>query len=305
MSFLQLTKIFTPVSAVVAVASIGLLIFWPLRLGIEFTGGTLMEVILPADQSKTDLEGALASFTPPAGEAPLEVAAIGSTSNGSLLVRMKEISNETHIALLEHLQAEVGEVNEILYSTIGPTVSEHLKGRAVWALGIALVAIVLYISAVFRRVSGHLTGWDYGFASIIALVHDVLVTLGMFTILSHLTTFEADILFVTALLSMMGYSVNDTIVIFDRIRENLRETGNRLPFRETVQKSLRESLMRTLNTGMGAFIMLLALFFLGPQSLRWFILALIAGTLIGTYSSFFVATPWLMLQYKRKHPQKK
>jgi preprotein translocase subunit SecF len=135
-------------------------------------------------------------------------------------------------------------------------------------------------------------------AAIVALLHDIIITVGIFTILSYVTTFQLDTLFISALLSIMGYSVNDTIVIFDRIRDNLSQEGGK-DFGELAERSLRQTLGRTLNTGLGALIMLFALFFLGSESIRWFILTLILGTFIGTYSSFFIATP-LLVAWKKK-----
>lgn len=253
-----------------------------------------MELQLPEGKTDADLRAALGSFPREAGS--LSEASISRTRMGTLFVRTQTLGNDEHTALMAHLQTSIGEVTELQYTTIGPTVGASLKQRSFWALFAASVAIVLYLAAAFRKIPKSLSPWTFGLAAIVALVHDILITVGIFTILSHYTTFQVDTLFVTALLSIMGYSVSDTIVIFDRIRDNLNEMGKRAgTMQEVADMSLKQSFSRTVNTGLGALIMLFALFFFGSESIRWFMLALIIGTIIGTYSSYFVATPLLVL----------
>jgi preprotein translocase subunit SecF len=301
MSFLRLSRIFVPLSALLVCASIALLVVPGLALSIEFTGGTLVELKLPENAGKTkdDLTMAIRNFTPSTAVAIGNVSA-ASTRDGTVLLRMRNISNEEHLELLAHLEGTLGDVQELQYTTIGPTVGSSLKRRAGWALLIASIAIVVYLAVAFRKIPGRLSPWSFGFAAVITLLHDVLITVGVFTILARYTTFEVDTLFVSALLSIMGYSVNDTIVIFDRIRSNLLAEGKREALRSIVDRSLTETLTRTINTGLGALIMLLVLFFFAAESIRWFILALIVGTVIGTYSSFFVATPLLVWWQERR-----
>ncbi len=296
---LRVAKFFVPLSVLLVLTSI-VLVFYPgPKLSIEFSGGTLMELALPEGKQKQDLEGALAAFRM-VDEKPLESLTVTATQEGTAIIRMQDISNEEHQRLLDHLGSALGGVKEAQYTTIGPTVGTHLKRRSLYALATATVAIILYIAFAFRKIPPSLSPWSYGVAAIVALIHDVLITVGIFTILSYFTTFQVDTLFVTALLSIMGYSVNDTIVIFDRIRDNLILEGRVRDFPLLVEQSLRQSLSRTLNTGLGAFIMLFALYFLGSPSIQWFILTLIVGTLIGTYSSFFVATPWVVYWGRRR-----
>ena len=294
MSFASLAKFFGAVSFGLVAVSVILLVSPSPILSIEFTGGTLMEWNVP-NGTKESLLQALQGFP---SETPL-TPTISTTKTGTFFVRVLTLRNEEHITLLQHVQTALQGTEELQYTTIGPTVGASLKRRAVWAIIVASVAIVLYLAVAFRKVPQQLSPWTFGIAAIVALLHDILITLGVFTLLSHSTSFQMDTLFVSALISIMGYSVSDTIVIFDRIRDTLLAEGKRSDIMTIASKSLRQCLSRTLNTGLGALIMLFALFFFGSESIRWFILALIAGTVIGTYSSFFVATPLLVLM-KRK-----
>lgn len=299
MFFTRLARFALPISAILAVASIALVFYPGPVLSIEFTGGTLFEVELPAGKTEGDLETALAKVT--IGGAGLVEANVTRTrtGTGTYFVRTQTLTTADHAVFLGSLTKDLGEVKELQYTTIGPTVGQSLKIRALYALLAALVAIVLYVALAFRKIPSHLSPWTFGIATIIALAHDIALTLGIFVILSHVTSFQMDTLFVSALLAIMGYSVSDTIVIFDRIRDNLFAEGKRADFTQIAEKSLRQSLTRTLNTGLGALVMLFALFFFGSESIRWFILALIIGTVIGTYSSFFIATPLLSLLKSR------
>jgi len=269
------------------------------KLSIDFTGGTLVEVTLPADKTKDDVKIALENFEvdPPVGN-----VSVSKTKDETVLMRMRNLSNEEHLALVGHLSETIGEVTERQFTTIGPTVGKSLKKRSMWALGIAAIAIVLYIAFAFRKVPRKSSPWRFGIIAVITLLHDVFITVGIFVILSHTTNFEFDTLFITALLTILGYSVNDTIVIFDRIRDNLFLQEKREGFEAIAERSLHQSISRSINTSVSTLIMLGALFFLGSESIRWFVLTLIVGAIIGTYSSIFLATPLLI--YWRKRAQR-
>ncbi len=305
-SFVKSSKYFLAVSAVLMIASVVMLFNPGPTLSIEFTGGTLMEVKLPAGKTEADLEKALAAFSGSGAAAVTKGASVTSTRDGTQFIRTGALSNEQHLALTNHLHAQLDgtgadqQVQEVQYTTIGPTVGATLKQRAIWALIVASVAIILYIALAFRKIPRQLSPLRFGVIAIVALLHDILITVGIFTVLSFYTTFQVDTLFISALLSIMGYSVNDTIVIFDRIRDNLLQEGRAKDFAELADRSLKQTLTRTINTGLGAMIMLAALFFFGSESIRWFVLTLIMGTIIGTYSSFFIATP-LLVYWKKKN----
>lgn len=258
-----------------------------------------MELKIPSSSSKEDLANALASFVSENGSTIGNIT-ISSTKAQTALVRMRDISNEEHLALLSHLATSLGETEELQFTTIGPTVGASLKRRSLWALGIASVAIVLYIAFAFRKVPKRLSPWRFGIIAVVTLLHDVIITVGVFVVLSHLTGFEFDTLFVTALLTILGYSVNDTIVIFDRIRSNLLLQQRGEDFPTVAERSLQQSITRSINTSVSTLIMLFSLFLLGSESVRWFVLTLIIGAFIGTYSSIFLATP-LLVFWKKKY----
>ncbi len=294
-SFLKTAKYFLTLSGVAFIASIVLIFIPGPRISIEFTGGTLLELRLSEGVTKENVQTALEgiSITPPLGNTFLS-----QTTEGTVLLRTRDLTNEEHLALIAHLKKSTGDLTELQYTTIGPTVGASLKRRSIFALFIASVAIVLYIALAFRKIPRKLSPWKFGILAVVALIHDITIVCGIFVILSHMTTFEVDTLFVSALLTILGYSVNDTIVIFDRMRSNLQEGNRGEDFAITAERSLHETLTRTLNTGTATIIMLFALFFLGSESIRWFVLALIIGTIIGTYSSIYIATP--LLVYWRK-----
>lgn len=294
-SFLKPAKAFLTLSALLVIASVALLITPGPQLSIDFTGGTLIEITLPEGQTKDGVASALTSFP---GD-PIGNAAISTTKDGTVLMRMRTLTNEEHLALNAHLQGALGEITERQFTTIGPTVGATLKKRSIWALIVAACAIVLYVAFAFRKVPRKLSPWRFGIIAVITLLHDVLITVGVFVILSHTTAFEFDTLFITALLTILGYSVNDTIVIFDRIRDNLFLQERREEFEEVAERSLHQSINRSVNTSVSTLIMLFSLFLLGSESVRWFVLTLIVGAIIGTYSSLFLATP-LLVYWKKK-----
>lgn len=297
MSFLKPAKFFLGLSSALVLTSIVLLFTPGPKLSIDFTGGTLLELGIPAEATAEDINAAIATFE---SDPALGNVSTTMTKDKSVLLRMRDISNEEHLAFLAHMRGELGQVRELQYTTIGPTVGASLKKRSVWALTIASVAIVLYIAFAFRKIPRKLSPLRFGIIAVITLLHDVLITVGVFVLISHTTTFEFDTLFITALLTILGYSVNDTIVIFDRIRDNLAEQGRKEDFATVADRSLGQSITRSINTSFSTLIMLSCLFILGSESIRWFVLALIVGTVIGTYSSIFLATP-LLVYWKKKN----
>ena len=296
MSLLKPAKFFLGLSTALVITSAILFIVPGPKLSIDFTGGTLMELRIPEEITTDRVQEVVSQF---ASDPALGNVAVTATKDSSVLLRMRDISNEEHLALLAHFQAEIEQVQEMQFTTIGPTVGQSLKERSIWALILASVAIVLYIAFVFRKIPRKLSPWRFGVIAVITLLHDVLITVGIFVIISHTTTFEFDTLFITALLTILGYSVNDTIVIFDRIRDNLTEQGRKEDFASVADRSLSDSITRSINTSASTLIMLCSLFILGSESVRWFVLTLIVGAIIGTYSSLFLATP-LLVYWKKK-----
>jgi preprotein translocase subunit SecF len=300
MSFLKLSKLTLGFSALIVLVSVFLLFNPGPRLSIEFTGGTLMSVRLPEGKTKVDVETALQDFANKEALGNATVSTISGVQGDSILLRMKPISNEDHLALLEHLKTKIGDVQELQFNTIGPSVSASLKEKALISLTIASLAVIAYLAFSFRKLPKKLSPWKFGTLAVVAFLHDILITAGIFVIISRYSTFEVDTLFVTALLTILAYSVNDTIVIFDRIRSTLLEERKEDLEAATV-RGLWECATRTLHTTMAGLIMLFAIFFLGSESIKWFILALIIGTFIGTYSSYFVAAPLLVFWSRKKN----
>lgn len=295
-SFLKPGKFFIGLSTVAVLASLALIVYPGPKLSIEFTGGTLMEVVMPAEATTTALADAIksAQLTP-----KIDAVAVARTKEGTAIIRLRGLSNDEHNALIAYLDTQFGKIEERQFTTIGPTVGESLKRSAVTATIVACIAVALYVAFAFRSVPRKLSPWRFGVITVIALVHDVLITLGVFIILGKFTTFEIDTLFISALLTTLGYSVNDTIVIFDRIRENVINQGKHEDFYHLVDRSLRETFTRSFNTGLATLFMLLALYFLGSSTIQWFLLALIVGISVGTYSSLFLAAPLLVFWKKR------
>ncbi len=263
-----------------------------LKLGIDFTGGSRLTVNFsaarPAAPQVADIVTSVGVGT----------ATVQTAGDQDMVIRLPNLTNEQRQQVLTKLQFEYPGAAESAFESIGPTLGKELFQRAVLAIGLVLLAIVFYISWAFRKVGiGPVPAWVYGVSAIVALFHDLLVVVGIFAVLGHYANVEVDALFVTALLTVLGFSVHDTIVVFDRVRERLR-LGHEATFEETVNVSLNQTLVRSLNTSLTTMLVLFALYLFGGESIRNFTLALLIGIASGTYSSIFVATP-LLVVYER------
>lgn len=247
------------------------------------------------DEEKTD-QTQLLRDTIDKAVAEGTVSQITVTNQNTYIIHGKDLSAEQYDSATSSIKDKIGSYKEIRYTTIGPKIGATLKRKAVIALSIAILAIILYIAYAFRRVPKRVSPWRFGVCAIIALVHDVLITLGIFALLG----FEVDAFFITALLTILGFSVHDTIVVFDRIRENLKSQGRDDTFGDIADMSLNQTLSRSINTSISTLFTLAALYFLGAESLRIFIFALIIGIFVGTYSSIFIASPVLTMWQERK-----
>ncbi len=274
---------------------------WGLKLGLDFTGGSLLEI-----KYENIARPEISNITKILADNKIEGALVQPVSSEGFVLRMKELNNTDKDNLLFALQAEVSgtagaKVVENRFELIGPSVSSSLRSRAIWAMVLASLFIILYITFAFRKVSAPVSSWKYGVMAILALLHDLAVVVGLFAILGHFAQVEVDSLFVTALLTILGFSVHDTIVVFDRIRENLL-IHRRASFAEVVNNSVNQTLARSINTSVTVFLVLLALLLFGASSIQWFIVALLVGIFIGTYSSIFVASCLLVTvdEWKKK-----
>lgn len=283
------------VSAILMVASIVVLSIWGLNLGIDFTGGTLMQVEFTSERPATSgVQEALSSL----GYGEIVAQPVDETA---MNFKLKTLSNDERQAILDTLNQNFGTVNELSFESIGSTIGQELKSKAVWALIVTLLAIIAYITYAFRKASSStLKSWVYGVGAIVALFHDILIVTGIFAVLGHLAGIEVNALFVTALLTILGFSVHDTIVVYDRIRENLRMFSNK-PFNEIINLSINDTLVRSLNTSLTTLLVLLVLYLFGGAAISWFVLALLLGIVLGTYSSIFIASPLLLLWHSFKN----
>lgn len=294
-------KFFITFSLLLVVASLVSILTFGLKLGTDFRGGAILEVSYqtgrPSIESVSQNLKALDSLE--LGEATLQLA-----GSRNLILRLREITDEEKGEILAAL-SQNGELvlEEERFSSIGPSLGRELYRKGIIALVLVVLLIILYITFAFRKVShagggsphhGKVNSWKYGIIAVVALFHDVLIPTGVFVWLGHYWGIEIDALFLTALLTILGLSVNDTIVVFDRIRENLKNKVG-LDFGETVGKSLEQTFMRSLNTSLTIALVLLALFVLGGSATKNFTLVLLLGTIIGTYSSIFLASPLLVV----------
>lgn len=292
-------------SGILVVASIVALSIWGLNPGIDFTGGSLLELeVKNAEFTAQEITDEIINKMPEIGEVKVQ-----PTEEG-FFIRTKDLKEEEHqnilsiISLMESSEVNEGiveiqpiSVTEKRFESIGPVIGQELKTKTMWAIGIALVVIVLFVAYSFRKVSKPVASWKYGIGAIIALAHDICIVTGVFAVLGHYLGYEVGIFFVTALLTILGYSVNDTIVVYDRTRENLIYSPQDT-FEGTVNKSVNETIGRSINTSLTTLLVLFALYFFGGESISQFVLALIIGTAIGAYSSIFIASPLLVVWQK-------
>ncbi|OGD81525.1 protein-export membrane protein SecF [Candidatus Curtissbacteria bacterium RIFCSPLOWO2_01_FULL_39_62] len=263
------------------------------KLGIDFSGGTLWEVkISEADNGLNSQD-----FQKFLNQEGAEVSSASLTLDKSILVRMRVTDENKINQIREKVTKKFGKIEDLRLETVGPAISKELTYKALLAVGLATIAIVLYVTWSFRMVPQPTSSIAFGFCTIFALVHDILIVVGIFAILGRFFNIEVDTLFITALLTVIGFSVHDTIVVFDRIRENLKKHKD-LAFESVINNSLLETMARSLNTSITAIFVLTALLLFGGATIKIFILALLIGIISGTYSSIFIAAPLLVIWNK-------
>ncbi len=285
-------KFFFALSVLLIVGSIISVYAYGLHLGIDFKGGSILEVNYaterPAlEETKADLDALdLGNYIlTPSGES-------------NYILKTRDITPEEKASVLAALSEGTNVANEERFNSIGPVVGTELKNKALIAIGVVILCIVIFITYAFRKVSKPVASWKYGVATIVALAHDVIIPTGVFVAWAHHNGGEIDLLFVTALLAILGYSVHDTIVVFDRVRENLSRGGDKDNFTEVVGKSVTQTFGRSINTSVTIFLALAALYFVGGESTKDFAFVLLVGVIAGTYSSIFVASPLLVTLQK-------
>jgi preprotein translocase subunit SecF len=284
MFIIKYKKIFVFISIFLVVASISLIGFYGLNLGIDFRGGSLTEVeYTSARPDQSVIESSLKPLS-------LGQALIQPIGDKGYSIKTRDVTDKEHTAIISALGTGVVEKS---FTSIGPSVGAELVRKSIISFILVSLGIIFWIAFSFRKVSKPVSSWKYGFIAIVSLIHDIIIPVGVFAVLSHFTGVEVDTLFVVAVLTVLGLSVSDTIVVFDRIRENIR-VGHFKTFDETVGKSLNQVFARSIATSSTVIIALIALAVFGPVSTKVFALMLIAGMFFGTYSSIFLASPLLV-----------
>lgn len=289
-------KIFLAISALFVLGALFLIFIEGLKFGIEFTGGSLTEVAYTEGRPETeDIRNAIAPLS--FGEFIVQ-----PTEENGIFVKTRSLTEDERVSLIDALSLDgQKDVEEKSFTSIGPSVGKELKSKSTIALIIVVISIILFIAYTFRHVSKPVSSWKYGIIAIITLLHDVIIATGAFAVMGKLMGAEVDTLFVVAVLTILGLSINDTIVVFDRIRENINRKFSH-DFKEVVGRSLDETYARSINTSLSTVIVLLALFFFGPESTKVFSMTMAIGMFFGTYSSVFLASPLLVVIEENQKP---
>jgi len=288
------------VSIFVVVAFAAILSIFGLNMGIDFTGGSLLEI------RYFDTKPSIEQINDVFRKLKLDNVSIFSTQDKGFIFRMKEISEQKHQEILNELK-KFGDLEEKRFDVIGSTLGKELKSKSISAIIIALFLISLYLAIVFRRIGRVISPFSLSLGAIAALVHDLLIVVGVFVILGKWKGIQIDAPMIAAALTILGYSINDTVVIFDRIRENVISHNIRLnknadsgEFNSIVHKSIKQTLNRSISTSLTTLFVIIAIYVFGGATLKNFSLALIIGIVSGTYSSIFIASPILMWMHRRR-----
>ncbi len=278
-------------TGIILAAALGAILVWGLPLGIDFTGGSLMQVNYPNGRPALGVvENEIASVP------SLGVSSVLASGANAVSIRTRTLLPAEHDAILAALSQNAS-TTELAYTSVGPALGSQFTHKALWALFAVILVIVLYIAFAFRKVSRPVPSWGYGLTVVAMLAIDLIVPTGFYAALCHFTGVQVDSLFIVAILALLGYCVNDVIVIFDRIREHLaknEKTGLKEEFEVTIGKSIDETMTRSINTALTVALALLALIFLGAPVTRDFALVMLVGIVIGTFSSIARSAPLLI-----------
>src|SRR3989344_253028 len=278
-------------TGLILAAALGAILLWGLPLGIDFTGGSLMQINYDkARPELSDIQTKLDSL-------PIGHALVRAEGENGVSIRTRTMTPDEHGAVLAALSADVPSATEVAYTSVGPALGSQFANKALWAIGAVILVIVLYIAFAFRHVSRPVPSWGYGLTVVAMLIIDLIVPAGFFAAYAHVTGAEVDSLFIVAMLALLGYVVNDIIVIFDRVREHLardEKTGRREPFEDTIGKSIYETMTRSINTSLTVVLALIALIYFGAAATRTFALVMLVGIVAGTFSSITRSAPLLI-----------
>ena len=279
-------------SIVLAILSVVFLAVFGLRVGIDYKGGTNIEFQSSAP-NRTDLAVNVLNADGYTGYQ------IKDSGTDRAIIQLRTLSNDEHIKLTTNFKSKIADYTETSYNSVGPVISKDLTVKSIWAVIIASFGIIIFVAFAFRKVPKPLSSWKFGVCAVVALIHDLLITTGFVALVGHYFVWmEVNALFVTALLTIMGFSVHDTIVVYDRLRENFIKNPKE-DISISAEESINQTIVRSINTSMTTIIVLLAMLVFGSLSVRQFILTLVFGIFIGTYSSIFNATPLLVWWHKK------
>lgn len=291
MNILGTRKIWFSLSIIMVIIGIIAISVFGFKTGIDFSGGTILEIKVTELES-TEADNKLAIIDGYKELVDLDVA-VQTVEENRYMIRSKQLSNDQKNQILAHLRNNFATVEELRFESVDPAIGQDVIRKAILAVILAVLAILFYVAYTFRKVPRPLSSWRFSMAAIIALIHDIIILLGVYAIVGKFFGAEVDGLFITALLTLLGFSVHDTIVTFDRVRENLRRrSGEDIDI--IINDSVVETIVRSINTSFTLLLVLVAMFFFGGNTLKFFTLALIVGVLVGTYSSIFIAAPVLL-----------
>jgi len=293
-------KYFLLLPAIITALSLAALFIWGLKPGIDLAGGSLLQV------AYTDARPEQALVRDVVHTLGIGEVLVQPTGENGYILRQRDLTEPEHVSLMAKLRT-LGAAQEVQFSSVGPSLGAELMRKAWIAIVLVVACIILFIAFAFRGVSKPVQSWKYGVVAIVTLLHDIIVPVGLFALLGYTHGAEVGALFIVALLTILGISINDTIVIFDRIRENLRlneERNRHEAFEGVVERSITQTISRSINTSLTVLIVLAALWILGPVATRDFALVLIVGMVAGTYSSIFLASPLLVAWNNWSHRAK-
>ena len=290
MFVIKFKKIFIGLSVLFVTVAIASLIVFRLPLGIDFKGGSALEL------QYTGVRPATSEVTTAVTSAGFTDARVQPVGTDGFMIETRTLTDAERASVVAAASVVPGQqVTQTSFTSIGPSVGTELKHKAIASIILVLIAIILFVAYAFRGVSKPVSSWKYGFAVIIALVHDIIIPTGFFALLGHFYGAQVDTLFIVALLTTLGLSVADTIVVFDRIREHLKGSKAGIAFSSLVGESLSETFVRSINTSLVVLVMVLSLAFFGPATTKLFAITLAVGMFFGTYSSIFLASPLLVV----------
>ena len=297
MDFIKTRKIFYFFSGIIIISSLLAIIIFGFKWGIDFTGGSLWEV--KTSDLNPQITKQIINFLNTQSLVSLGQITSQTTSENSLILRFQTISEENHQELLTRLKNQIPSLEEKKFDSLGPAIGKELIKKSIWAVILVFAGILLYLTYAFRQASYDIPSYKYGLLAILALLHDLTFICGFLFLMGKIKGWELNSDFLVALLVVAGYSVHDTIVVYDRIRENLKlnalksNKGEKLNLAELINLSIHQTLLRSLNTSLTTLFPLIALYFLGPNSVQILASAMIVGIIVGTYSSIFIASPLL------------